>query len=183
MYLGTDDIEATLSKVTEQGGKIYYPAMPVGELGSMAIAEDPAGAAFGLWQANQFAGFEFTGKHGSPVWFEAMVSDFDAALPFYRDALGWDTHSMGGEDNEEFRYVTNGKDDAATAGLCDTSAWGDMPPYWRLYIGVDNTDESLEKVKALRGTVLDGPEDSPFGRLATVQDPQGAAFQIIQIQE
>lgn len=183
VYLGTNDIEATLSKVTEQGGKIYYPAMPVGELGSMAIAEDPAGAAFGLWQANQFAGFEFTGKHGSPVWFEAMVSDFDAALPFYRDALGWDTHSMGGEDNEEFRYVTNGKDDAATAGLCDTSAWGDMPPYWRLYIGVDNTDESLEKVKALRGTVLDGPEDSPFGRLATVQDPQGAAFQIIQIQE
>lgn len=58
-----------------------------------------------------------------------------------------------------------------------------MPSYWRLYIGVDNTDESLEKLKELGGTVLDGPEDSPFGRLATVQDPQGASFQIIQIQE
>ena len=40
-----------------------------------------------------------------------------------------------------------------------------------------------EKLKELGGTVLDGPEDSPFGRLATVQDPQGASFQIIQIQE
>lgn len=157
--------------------------MPVGELGSMAIAEDPSGAAFGLWQPHQFDGFEFTGKHGSPVWFEAMVSDFDAALPFYREALGWDTHAMGGDDNEEFRYVTNGEDRAATAGLCDASPWGDMPSYWRLYIGVDNTDESLEKLKELGGTVLDGPEDSPFGRLATVQDPQGASFQIIQIQE
>ncbi|MBD2765763.1 VOC family protein [Kocuria sp. cx-455] len=182
VYLHSDDIEATLTKVTEQGGTIYYPAMAVGELGSMAIAGDPAGAAFGLWQPNQFAGFEFTGNHGSPVWFEVMVKDFDAALPFYRVALGWDIHAMGGEDNGEFRHITNGRDRAATAGLRDTSAWGDTPSYWRLYIGVNNTDESLEKFKELGGTVLDGPQESPFGRMATVQDPQGAAFQIIQIQ-
>lgn len=27
--------------------------------------------------------------------------------------------------------------------------------------------------------VLDGPEDSPFGRLATLADPTGAMFKII----
>lgn len=183
VYLHTEDLEETLNKVTSQGGTVHYPAAPVGELGFMAIIEDPAGAALGLWQPNQFEGFEVTDSHGSPVWFEAMVQDFDAALPFYRDALGWDTYFMGGDENPEFRYVTNAQEDAATAGLCDVSAWADMPSHWRPYIGVDNTDESVKKLKELGGTVLDGPEDSPFGRLATVQDPQGASFQIIQIQK
>lgn len=183
VYLAAEDLDATLAEVTEQGGAIHLPAMPVGELGSMAIVEDPTGASFGLWQPDQFEGFEITGTHGSPVWFEAMVRNFDVALPFYRNALSWDTHYMGGEENPELRYVTHGRDDDAAAGLCDASLWLDGPSYWRLYIGVNNTDESLEKVKELGGTVLDGPADSPFGRVATVRDPQGASFQIIQIQE
>ncbi len=34
--------------------------------------------------------------------------------------------------------------------------------------------------RAKGGQVLDGPADSPFGRFATVADPQGAQFQINQ---
>ena len=49
-----------------------------------------------------------------------------------------------------------------------------------MYFGVEDVDAALSTVTRLGGTVLDGPMDSPFGRLATVADPQGASFQIIQ---
>ena len=33
------------------------------------------------------------------------------------------------------------------------------------------------------GTVLDGPSNSPFGRVATIADPEGATFQISAMSE
>ena len=36
---------------------------------------------------------------------------------------------------------------------------------------------------AMRGTLLDGPLDSPFGRIASVADPTGATFQVIATSE
>lgn len=180
VYLATDDIDAALAKATEQGATVLVPSMPVGPLGFMAILQDPAGAVLGLWQPGEFEGFDLPLTHGTPVWFEGMVPDFELALPFYQDTLDWDVQYMPGEEGSTVRYATHGENGANGAGLCDTSAWGEIPAHWRMYVGVDNTDETLEKLKELGGTVLDGPMDSPFGRLATVADPQGATFQIIQ---
>ena len=91
---------------------------------------------------------------------------------------------MGSEmcirDSDSPRYATNHPFDRATAGLCDARAW--LPPnavgYWRMYIAVADTDRALEVIREHGGTVLDGPQDSPFGRVTTVQDPAGATFQI-----
>ncbi|GAB2478006.1 hypothetical protein GCM10027030_10340 [Luteococcus sediminum] len=55
-----------------------------------------------------------------------------------------------------------------------------MPSYWRMYLCVEDADATIEKVKELGGSLLDGPMDSLFGRVATVADPQGAQFQINQ---
>ena len=42
----------------------------------------------------------------------------------------------------------------------------------------DLRERRLEVIREHGGTVLDGPQDSPFGRVTTVQDPAGATFQI-----
>lgn len=180
VYLATEDVQATTDNAQRNGATIIVPPMPVRELGSMAVLEDPAGAVVGLWQPDQFEGFVSVPEPGAPVWFEAMVRDFDAALPFYRDVLDWNPQYMGGDEQAEVRYVTNDVQDAASAGLYDASSWNPTSSYWRAYIGMEDTDASLAKLQQLGGTLVDGPEDTPFGRLATVQDPQGAQFQIIQ---
>src|SRR5215212_7298483 len=46
LYFATDNIEADLANAVKLGAKILYPAMAVGELGSMATCEDPTGAMF-----------------------------------------------------------------------------------------------------------------------------------------
>ena len=54
------------------------------------------------------------------------------------------------------------------------------PEYWQVYLMVENADEAIEKTKAAGGRLVFGPLEIPVGRLATLFDPQGAAFSIIE---
>jgi predicted enzyme related to lactoylglutathione lyase len=51
LYFSTDDVAASVAAVPGAGGTVLSDVMPIGDAGAMAIASDPAGAAFGLWQA------------------------------------------------------------------------------------------------------------------------------------
>ena len=88
------------------------------------------------------------------------------------------------EGEDDFRYATNGSGESASWGLCDAA--GMMPEEamgWRVYFGVESTEQALAKVQELGGSVLDGPIDSPFGRITTIADPEGASFQISAMSE
>ena len=50
VYIGTDDIEASLKKVEELGGKTVVPKMEVPGMGWMAFFNDPTGNMVGLWK-------------------------------------------------------------------------------------------------------------------------------------
>ena len=55
-----------------------------------------------------------------------------------------------------------------------------MPPAWGCYITVDNVDETMAKCTALGGKTLVPPMDVPtVGRMAVLQDPQGAVFSVM----
>lgn len=182
-YLQTGDIAAATEATRSAGGQVIVEPMPVGPLGQMGVVSDPAGAVVGFWQPADFSGMAAVAEVGAPCWFEQLSVDFDAALPYYRDVLGWDVQWMGDDEPAagQPRYVTHGAGDAAVAGICEANAWlpEGTPSFWRVYFGVSDTDAALAKLTELGGTVLDGPMDSPFGLLATVADPQGAMFQII----
>ncbi|MET7300744.1 VOC family protein [Embleya sp. NPDC005575] len=55
------------------------------------------------------------------------------------------------------------------------------PPHWAVYFAVGDADETVDRVDNLGGKVLRGPEESPYGRVAAVQDPQGAVFNVIAV--
>ncbi|GAA1490457.1 VOC family protein [Brachybacterium sacelli] len=185
VYLAVDDVDARAAKVTENGGTVVVPPDAIGDSGRMAIALDATGATIGLWQAGDLEGFEFTGSPGCPVWFELMTHQFDAASAFYTAVF--DAHLVAmGEPMEEdsFRYATNGSSDSASWGMCD--ATGVMPAEatgWRIYFAVEASEPALARVTELGGKILDGPVDSPFGRIATIADPSGSTFQISAMSE
>ena len=184
IFLAVDDVDARIAKATAAGGTVVVPAEDIGASGRMALVTDPTGALIGLWQARELEGFEFTGTPGSPVWFELMTHRFDDACAFYTAVFDADLVPMGEPMEDGFRYVTNGPGDTASWGLGD--ATGIMPEDaagWRVYLGVEHCDAAVETVRQLGGSVLDGPVDSPFGRLATVADPGGASFQICAMSE
>lgn len=185
VFLAVDDVDARLAKAEEAGGTVVAPACDVGDSGRMALVLDPTGAPVGLWQARELEGYEFTGSPGSPVWFELMTHRFDAAAAFYTAVFDADLVPMSEPMADDgFRYVTNGPGGTASWGLGD--ATGVMPEDaagWRIYLGVAACDPAVEKVRELGGSLLDGPVDSPFGRIATVAGPEGASFQICAMSE
>jgi predicted enzyme related to lactoylglutathione lyase len=100
-------------------------------------------------------------------------------VKFYQDVFGWDTYVRC--DTVYFRYTTLGSGRDSRAGIMDASHFlpEGVPANWQTYFAVENTDASIKQAVDLGATVIDGPEDSPFGRLATLSDPTGAIFKII----
>lgn len=179
-YLRSDDAEATAAAVTANGGQVYMPPMDVPEQGHMAIFGDASGAAIGIWQPREMKGFELVAEPGAAAWHELHTKDYDAAVKFYQDVFAWETDVMS--DTPEFRYTTLGAGDSAKAGILDASGYlpAEVPSSWHTYFAVESTDASVEKAVAMGATLIDPAEDTPYGRLATLTDPTGAMFKIMQ---
>lgn len=178
-YFCTDDMTASLERVAVAGGQVLVPAMPVDELGVQAVVQDPTGAVAGLWQPIEFQGFSVLGEDGAPSWFELHTADHPAAVAFYREVLGVDFDSTA--DSDDFRYWTFRPPgtEADTGGVMDSRAWvAPGAAAWSIYWEVDDLDAALGRVEELGGSVGRGPDDTPWGRMAEVADPSGAAFKL-----
>ncbi len=53
--------------------------------------------------------------------------------------------------------------------------------HWLVYFAVANADAAATAAQALGGTSLAEPFDTPFGRMAPLQDPFGATFWTVQL--
>ena len=58
---------------------------------------------------------------------------------------------------------------------------GDVPPNWSTIFAVADRDEAVARAKELGGHGADGGDGpAEMGRLAVLQDPTGAVFQVLQ---
>lgn len=177
LFFATDNIEADVARAVELGATVLFPAMAVGEFGSMATCVDPGGAAFSFWQGGTHIGAEVTDEPGSATWYELYASDAKQSRDFYSALLSATADPMPG--GMEYYVLMHG--DKQLAGVMQIDpAWGDFHPNWAIYFAVANADETAARVTANGGKVLGPIEDTPFGRMAAVMDPFGAHFKIIQ---
>ena len=180
IYLSTDDITKTLDAAVAEGAQIVSPSMPVADLGTQAVLIDPTGATVGVWQPGTFPGFTVLDEPGAPSWSELHTRDHAGAVAFYRSAFRWETDAVG--DSDEFRYTVmrNPDGEGELAGIMDSSAFlpEGVPAHWSLYWNVVDVRATLDKVKALGGSVVMDCERTPYGDLATVTDPAGALFKL-----
>jgi len=180
VYLHVSDAQATLARANQLGGQEMVPAMRVGDLGTMAVVADPTGAGIGLWAPIDFQGFGAVAEPGTPVWFELHTSDYDAAVDFYRDVFDWTTEVMSA--SPEFRYTVSKHGESSVAGVYDARQdLGDTGcSFWTVYFGVEDVDDALLAVRELGGSVVSPAANTPYGRMATVADPTGTEFRIMQ---
>src|SRR5450432_383090 len=87
IYLASDDAAKTLEAVTANGGQIYAEAIQVMDLGTMAVAADPGGAAIAVWQPGSHKGFGIFAEVGAPSWFELLTRDYATSVDFYREVF------------------------------------------------------------------------------------------------
>jgi predicted enzyme related to lactoylglutathione lyase len=171
-YLGTDDADDTVARVKAAGGQVLVEPMDIAEEGRMAIAVDPAGAVFGIWQSGRHTGVEVANELGAITWNENMTGDFEGNQKFYADVFGYSYDDMSAEG---FQYATMSVGGSVVGGI----GKADGHPHWMTYFAVENTDATVAKVQELGGTVVTPAKDTPYGRMATVTDDQGTTFSVM----
>ncbi|MDQ3762100.1 MAG: VOC family protein [Actinomycetota bacterium] len=178
-YLASDAVDDTARKITENGGTLIAEPFDIPDSGRLCIALDPQGAAFGVWQASKDVGAEIYNEPGSLVWNEAAVPDPEADRQFYSAVFGYSYQPVEGAGSEYTTFHRGGDPLGGIGGLSDSPA--EMPPHWMTYFMVADADTAVAAATELGATVLSGPLDTPYGRMATITDPQGATFSIMGV--
>jgi hypothetical protein len=143
--------------------------MAVGDLGTMAVFLDPAGAFFGIWQAGQHTGSELVDVEGSLKWVELTAADPAGAAPFYADVFGWGVSATDA-------YVELTLDGEPVAGVADASQGTSG---WVPYFVVGDPGAKADQAVELGGSVVLPLTGFPGGSCAIVRDPQGATFGLL----
>lgn len=173
-YLATDDVEASVKAVADAGGQVVVEPMVVGDFGKMAIAIDPVGGGFGLWQSGTNTGVNLANEPGALVWNEHTSGSLDAAKDFYAQVFGYTYQEMEGAPGGYFTIDVAGAEQPV-GGI----GGGGEAAVWTAYFQVADADEAVAKAKELGGSVLEEPVDTPYGRMVGLADDQGTPFKIM----
>jgi predicted enzyme related to lactoylglutathione lyase len=163
----TPDVQALGRRITAAGGHVVMDPFPVGDLGVAALAADPEGAIFGLWQATGHPGFGRRHEPGTFVWAELYTRNTAAANTFY-----------GGLFHDAL-FGTEAEPDFGRADVTDVFP-AEMPPHFLCHFRVTALDDALATVQRLGGRVQAPPFETSYGRVAVVTDNQGASFALLQ---
>ncbi|MFD3379863.1 MULTISPECIES: VOC family protein [unclassified Streptomyces] len=167
VYFATPDADDLAGRIREAGGQVITTPVPVGPYATMALAADPEGAVFGLWEGATHPGFGKRHGQGSFSWVELYARDTAVADSFYtrlfHDAL------FGPGTTRDFGRV-----------LVTEAFPAEMPPHFLVHFGVDDCEARLGTVVRLGGRVQAPPFDTSYGRVAVVTDNQGASFALLQ---
>ncbi len=118
------------------------------------------------------------GVRGRFLWHELMTSDTSSAEGFYGKVVGWKAKAWE-QDPSYMMWMTGRR---SMGGLMPqrVEAGQASPLQWFTYIGTPDVDATVRQAVELGGRVMRPAWDIPnVGRIAFLQDPQGAAFALI----
>ncbi|MER6997397.1 VOC family protein [Streptomyces sp. NPDC000410] len=178
-YLATDDADETAEQIRMCGGTVGVGPLDAGDAGRLAIASDPEGAVFGIWQAAAHAGTALFGTHGTPVWNELVTRETSSVSKFYQSVFGYEVEPVVSADFDYLTLHLEGRPVASLHGVGHALP-RDRGSHWMTYFEVEDVDRTTAHVEELGGHVLHPPREGTSGRLATVADPEGAVFTIVR---
>ncbi|MFC6067290.1 VOC family protein [Streptomyces ochraceiscleroticus] len=178
-YLASDDADAVTERIRACGGTVGVGPLDADHAGRMALASDPQGAVFGIWQGHTMKGTAVAGEPGTLAWNELVTPEAATAGRFYEHVFGFETEAADGPGGDDLTLCLKGRPVAGIHGAGNTLPQ-ERGPHWTTYFAVSDTDAAARRVTELGGQVTGAPRNSPHGRLATVTDPEGAEFMVVQ---
>ncbi len=119
---------------------------------------------------------------GTFCWPELATTDQKAAVAFYGALFGWGVNEQPTGPAEVYAMFTlRGREVGGAASLRAEERQHGVPPHWNSYVAVENVDQTTTRARELGGRILAAPFDvMDAGRMAVLQDPTGAVFQVWQ---
>jgi len=174
--LGVADVETTVRRLVELGSERLGPTGHANDGTAFANLRDPGGAVVAVRESTRR-------PQGTPVaWHQLHTRDLDRAWALYSELFGWtltETLDVGDLVGRlrMFAWDDSGK---SVGGMANTARAPEIHPHWLYYFPVLDLDGSVAKVRA-RGGHVGNLAVLPNGdRIAPCEDPQGAAFGLLQ---
>jgi uncharacterized protein len=175
VYLATADCDRTAARVTEAGGTLLDPPGDVMDQGRIALAMDPTGAQFGLWQGRKHIGCRIVNEPGSLVRNDLVTRDPEAAREFYADVFGFTLDRNEDMPDLDFTFLRR-PDGHEVGGIFGNPAAARSE--WNTTFEVADTDAVVATAIATGGG-SEEVQDMRYGRIATLTDPFGTEFSVI----
>jgi predicted enzyme related to lactoylglutathione lyase len=183
-YLSVPDVDAEVSSIAVDGGRLLAPAfdLPVGRI---AMVADPGGVPIYVMKpipptndpdASSDVYDRDTVQRVS--WNELYTPDLDAAKTFYSKHFHFEFNdSMPMGDMGDYCFIDHG---GQTIGAMMRKPPHVPAPGWNFYIRVPNIERAKAAVEAGGGKVTNGPMQVPGGEwVLNGIDPQGAPFALV----
>ena len=117
---------------------------------------------------------------GTFCWPELATSDQPAAKQFYTSLFGWAFEDSPIGEGQVYTMLRLGDRQVGALFQMDREPAG-VPPHWASYVAVASADASAARAASLGGKVIKEPFDvMDVGRMAVIQDPQGAVVALWQ---
>ncbi|MGH2852745.1 MAG: VOC family protein [Solirubrobacteraceae bacterium] len=122
---------------------------------------------------------------GTFCWTDLTTTDQDAAKAFYGGLLGWEAEDRPVGEGAYYSIMSRGGSSvAAIAPQPPPQREAGAPPMWNSYVSVADADATAARAKDLGASVHAPAFDvMEAGRMAVIQDPQGAHFMLWQPRE
>ncbi|WP_165450155.1 VOC family protein [Arthrobacter sp. TS-15] len=178
-FLASDDVNVTAKKISAAGGELLAPPFDVMESGRMTLATDSVGATFGVWQAGTHIGAERVNEHGALCWNELHTRDFASARSFYSEVFDVSYQDVT-EDGLVYSTIRRPLDGREVGGIQhDVDVPSGTPNHWLTWFASDYVEGTANRAVELGSSLLMPVTESPLGRMAIIQAPQGEVFGII----
>ena len=117
------------------------------------------------------------------VWHEVGTTDLRAGEDFYAKVAGWKAESWS-QNPSYMLFVAKRESKAGLYLIIESLNTVTPPPSWLSYVGTPDIDATVRHAVELGGKVVVPAYNVPsVGRMAHLQDPQGALFAVSSQEE
>jgi predicted enzyme related to lactoylglutathione lyase len=173
--LGVTELATSVQQLLDRGSQLLGPALLRGQDGeAFAVLRDPCEAVVAVRE---------TSRRASPVlWHQLHTRDLDRSWAVYSELFGWfQTGAIDVDEPEGGHRLFRWKGaDADVGSMANTARLPGIHPHWLFYFPTPDLNRTLAEVSAHGGRALAPVELPNAHRIAACEDPQGAAFGLVQ---
>lgn len=194
IYFAAGDAGAVAEETPHAGGTLEFGPEDVADTGVMVFVAPPGGGTTGVWQPGTHTGTARYNEPGALAWAELLTPEPQAAVAFFQQLFGHEVTEYPQDDGGTYTtLMVHGAEVAGIAPLPQDDDAGDREEPedqaqtgWQVYFGVSSIPEAVAAAVAAGAVVLvepedDGSGDEDAGSVATLRDPQGGIFSLLEV--
>lgn len=173
-----EHVERVRDEMLRRGAASMGPVFETRDGRHAGVLRDPGGAIVGL---TTVAAEECDASSVDVSWHVLNTNDVATAIADYEAVFGWTIAARPSTGPYgSFHTFSWGGSESSAGAMSDLAGRPEVHPHWLFFLNVASVDSAVEWSRGAGGTATE-PVETPSGeRIAICEDPQGAAFGVME---